>query len=117
MEADPVLSAEVADFEQEISKMSADEAGQYIREHCVRTNIITLPYDENGDFKWGEEYDDSETTWMLGGSSGIINLSGYKPGVPIFSHMDSDGTKEGTNFTVITVGDDGKATMEVYSLQ
>ena len=51
------------------------------------------------------------------GSSGMINVSGYKTGVPTYSHASSDGTTEGTTFAVITINDDHTVTMETYALK
>lgn len=116
------LSDDVAEFERTIAKMSAEEAGAYIKEHCRQTGVITLPYDDNGDFKWGEDYTDEsilneDTTYVEDGSSGMINVSGYKTGVPTYSHASSDGTTEGTTFAVITINDDHTVTMETYALK
>lgn len=116
------LSADAAEFEKAIAEMSAEEAGAYIKEHCRQTGMATLPYDENGDLKWGEEYADEgnlneDTTYVEDGSSGMINVSGYKAGVPTYSHASSDGTTEGTTFAVITINDDHTVTMETYALK
>ena len=95
--------------------MSVVDAGKYIKNHCYLAGTVTLPYDENGDFRWGEEYD-SDTADVLNGSSGMVNIDGYKTGVPTYNHMDTDGTPDGTDFAVITVNNN-TVTMEVYSFK